>query len=123
LERGLPNDKSLLRRFIEQIYASNGPGTAEWTGHNEQMENYINRLDKIIEKMLDDGCPKPPWVTGFNNKHFAKDAERLWNVIHVDLPNALASLSLGYASYRVARILPSLVPPLWWTLPANVTIP
>lgn len=29
----------------------------------------------------------------------------------------------GYAIYRGIRMLPSLLPPLWWTIPANVTIP
>ena len=29
----------------------------------------------------------------------------------------------GYIIYRGVRMLPSLVPPLWWTIPANVAIP
>ena len=29
----------------------------------------------------------------------------------------------AYAAYRVVRMLPSLLPPLWWTIPANAAIP
>jgi RHS repeat-associated protein len=29
----------------------------------------------------------------------------------------------AYAVYRIIRLLPSLAPPLWWTIPANVAIP
>ena len=28
-----------------------------------------------------------------------------------------------YLIYRGVRMLPSLLPPLWWTIPANVAIP
>jgi hypothetical protein len=29
----------------------------------------------------------------------------------------------GYLIYRGIRMLPSLLPPLWWTIPANAAIP
>ncbi|HEX7927336.1 MAG TPA: hypothetical protein VF678_07080, partial [bacterium] len=29
----------------------------------------------------------------------------------------------GYAAYRCARMIPSLLPPLWPTIPANAVIP
>jgi RHS repeat-associated protein len=34
-----------------------------------------------------------------------------------------ASIGLGYLVYRAARLVPSVLPPLWWTIPANVAIP
>jgi hypothetical protein len=30
---------------------------------------------------------------------------------------------LMYGAYRAARMIPSLAPPLWWTIPANAAIP
>lgn len=33
------------------------------------------------------------------------------------------SAAAGYAIYRGLRMLPSLVPPLWWTIPANIVTP
>jgi hypothetical protein len=34
-----------------------------------------------------------------------------------------ATMAGGYVVYRCVRMLPSLVPPLWWTIPANIAIP
>lgn len=31
--------------------------------------------------------------------------------------------AVGYAAYRGLRMLPSLAPPLWWTIPANIVVP
>lgn len=31
--------------------------------------------------------------------------------------------AVGYVAYRGLRMLPSLVPALWWTIPANIAIP
>jgi hypothetical protein len=33
------------------------------------------------------------------------------------------AVATGYIVYRVIRFLPSLLPPLWWTIPANVAVP
>lgn len=33
------------------------------------------------------------------------------------------SAAAGYAIYRGLRMLPSLAPPLWWTIPANIVTP
>ncbi|WP_244462523.1 hypothetical protein [Escherichia coli] len=30
---------------------------------------------------------------------------------------------VGYVIYRVIRFIPSLAPPLWWSIPANVVTP
>lgn len=37
--------------------------------------------------------------------------------------DVVATVGVGYMIYRAVRMLPSLAPPLWWTLPANVAIP
>jgi hypothetical protein len=31
--------------------------------------------------------------------------------------------AVGYGIYRFVRFLPSLVPPLWWTIPTNLAVP
>ncbi|WP_156920066.1 hypothetical protein [Comamonas composti] len=36
---------------------------------------------------------------------------------------AAAAVAAGYLLYRGIRIVPSLLPPLWWTLPSNITVP
>ena len=34
-----------------------------------------------------------------------------------------AAVGAGYVIYRIIRFLPSLAPPLWWTIPENLAIP
>jgi RHS repeat-associated protein len=34
-----------------------------------------------------------------------------------------ATIGAGYIAYRVIRFIPSLFPPLWWTIPENAAIP
>jgi hypothetical protein len=44
-------------------------------------------------------------------------------------PDATAVAQVGgaalviYGTYRVIRMLPSLAPPLWWTIPLNAVAP
>ncbi len=35
----------------------------------------------------------------------------------------VGAIGVGYIVYRCGRLLPSLLPPLWWTIPANVAVP
>src|SRR5262249_15121916 len=37
--------------------------------------------------------------------------------------DAVAVAGTAYIVYRCARMLPSLLPPLWWTIPANAAVP
>jgi len=34
-----------------------------------------------------------------------------------------AAIGTGYLIYRGLRMLPSLAPPLWWTIPENLAFP
>lgn len=46
--------------------------------------------------------------------------------VNIDLAPVVeigAGAILVYGAYRVVRFLPSLVPLLWWTAPANAAIP
>ncbi|QEY26166.1 hypothetical protein [Neisseria zalophi] len=36
---------------------------------------------------------------------------------------AIAGVGIGYLIYRGLRMIPSLLPPLWWTIPANAVTP
>ncbi|QWT56080.1 hypothetical protein KP626_04195 [Christensenella sp. MSJ-20] len=35
----------------------------------------------------------------------------------------ISTVSLGYLAYRGIRLLPSLFPPFWWTIPGNLMVP
>lgn len=43
--------------------------------------------------------------------------------IRMGIGIGLGTIGAGYLIYRGIRMIPSLVPPLWWTIPANVAIP
>jgi hypothetical protein len=49
------------------------------------------------------------------------------NNFEVSVDPSIAGIAAGggtiYIAYRIIRILPSLAPPLWPTLPANLTLP
>jgi len=40
-----------------------------------------------------------------------------------DIVEGVGAVGAGYLIYRGVRMLPSLLPPLWWTIPANAAIP
>jgi hypothetical protein len=35
----------------------------------------------------------------------------------------VGGVGLAYGAYRVCRMVPSLFPPLWWTIPGNLAMP
>ncbi len=40
-----------------------------------------------------------------------------------DVVKVAGAAAGAYVAYRVIRFLPSLLPPLWWTAPANAALP
>ncbi|SHJ09847.1 RHS repeat-associated core domain-containing protein [Clostridium amylolyticum] len=54
------------------------------------------------------------------NKNFYKSAPS----VNISMPLKVgAGVGGTYIAYRVVRMLPSLLPPLWWTIPENAVIP
>lgn len=41
----------------------------------------------------------------------------------IGVAKGVGVVTLGYVTYRVIRMIPSLFPPLWWTIPANAACP
>lgn len=37
--------------------------------------------------------------------------------------DSVKAIGVGYLVYRCIRLLPSLIPPFWWTAPVNVATP
>ena len=85
---------------------------------------------------LDDGgCgPRPPGATEWATKPLPTAADYKGNggsVMNGDTLRTTAkttttivtSVGVGYLIYRGVRMLPSLFPPLWPTIPANAAIP
>ena len=69
--------------------------------------------------------PKPP---GFQPWWDEKHGKKMQSVCESDPGMCAAAataggIAIGYVTYRCLRMVPSLFPPLWPTIPANVVIP
>lgn len=92
-----------------------GPGeslASTQRGHRTLINIYDNNL-RDLEKKYDDECGsscgnEPCPSTG---------------TVVTALGAAVATAGTGYIAYRCIRMLPSLAPPLWWTIPANAAMP
>ena len=91
---------------------------------NGRQQGLRNRLDKWNT----DGCGDPPsgawdWAT---REVPAADPKPLSDSTRQMVDTTVkvgATVSAGYIIYRVIRMIPSLFPPLWETIPANLAIP
>ena len=121
----------LVHRFQEQINGQNGPGTTSWDNHQKAIEEQQRALEKQIRNYTKNGCGGPPpvafeWATkrvpqpaewkGPQNTQMAKNAAKAAGAV-------VGLAAVGYIAYRVIRFLPSLAPPLWWSIGPNLAIP
>ena len=120
--------KGLKSRFEEQIHGSNGPGTPEWQGHEMAIKEQQQALRKRLKKWDDNNCgPPPDGATEWADKPVPtaadwKDPGALSRTL-AEIAEWAAGLGAAYLAYRAIRMLPSLIPPLWPTIPANVAVP
>jgi hypothetical protein len=92
----------------------------QFKGRQEGLRNRLNDYNT-------DNCGPPPqdawdWATkevpSSDPKPPAGDAKRV-----AEAAGAGAAVGVGYVIYRIVRMIPSLFPPLWPTIPENVAIP
>ena len=127
--------KGLKCRFEEQIYGNSPPGSTGWNNHQGNIENDQKALNRALDAWDDGGCgPRPPGATEWATKPLPTAADYKGNggsVMNGDTLRTTAkttttivtSVGVGYLIYRGVRMLPSLFPPLWPTIPANAAIP
>ena len=116
---GRSGTKGLIQRFRDY--------KGDDIGHGVAIRNQQRTLSEYLDAYKENGCGDPP-----------SGAQEL-----VDRPvptpqltqsptaskNAKTALEVGgvvtagYITYRVVRMIPSLFPPLWWTIPENLAIP
>ena len=53
----------------------------------------------------------------------ATRGQRVPTLPYSNAAKVVAGVGIGYLIYRGIRLLPSLLPPLWWTLPYNAVTP
>ncbi|MEM1033585.1 MAG: hypothetical protein AAGN82_24835 [Myxococcota bacterium] len=131
-ERGIfGGTKGLQQRFAEQTArGASGPGTRSWINHENAIRNQQRGLRDRLEEYERRGCGPPPpgawsWATRPVPSAAAWEENNLEGGHNPALyvAGAAATVGAGYVIYRGVRMLPSLLPPLWWTIPANAAIP
>ena len=115
----------LMHRFKEQINGRNGPGTQSWINHENQICGQQKGLRCRLYAYMSNGCGGPPP----NAWHYATrpvpEASE-WNDPSKNakvVAGSVATIGGAYLLYRGVRMLPSLAPPLWPMIPANLALP
>lgn len=100
-------------------------------------EDPPRRLRELLKKIKDDndkhnksgGSGGPGWDWD-GNKSSADEADNNGKQDEFHVEDAIeagfgimVAGGVSYGIYRLIRLIPSLTPPLWWTLPANIAVP
>ncbi len=98
--------------------------------HLNEIVEAKDDLASALRQLRDKGCGDPPpggwsWATRdvkeFENA-IDKASDGLGDAAKV-AGGALAGAGAAYLAYRVVRMIPSLFPPLWGTIPLNSALP
>lgn len=102
-------------------------GTRSIAGERQQYGDTQRGLRNRLNDWNSNGCgPPPPGAWDWATKEVpAADPKPGVDAKRVGEAAAAtgATVGAGYIIYRVIRFLPSLLPPLWETIPANAAIP
>ncbi len=129
-EEGGGGTHGLEHRFPEQIHGKHGPGTDVWNNHEMQIKNQQKALQRKLEELTKNMCGDPPpgaWTWATRPVPSLKEwidptTEALKTGVKV-VGKGIATGVILYGIYRVIRFLPSLLPPLWSTIPGNLAVP
>lgn len=118
-KRGRAGTKGLLQRFRDY----RGDDTTHGPAILDQQASLRSYMDAFDDK----GCGDPPnGASELAGRPLPDPVEKPSNSA-ADAANAVmvvgGGLGLGYLAYRALRMLPSLAPPLWWTIPGNAAVP
>ncbi|HKX27213.1 MAG TPA: S8 family serine peptidase [Blastocatellia bacterium] len=130
-QQGGSGTHGLVHRFREQINGANGPGTESWTNHDTAMKDQQKGLRDLLNEWDKNGCGPPPsnswkWATRPTPSPSEWIGNRREPATSTAMQTGLkvaAGVGAGYLFYRGVRLLPSLFPPFWPTLPVNLAIP
>lgn len=103
---------------------------AKWQTHIDEIERQQDNLKKLLDDLRKNGCGDPPsgawsWAERPlpDPRAIAAEAGIPWNDVLAAGAGVGLVAAAGYGIYRFIRFLPSLYPPLWGTIPANLAIP
>lgn len=90
-------------------------------GHVIAFQNTQRQLAKLLREFNRRNCPEPPpGVQEWVDKPLPDVVRQRLKLL---AKGTGAAIGTGYILYRLIRLLPSLFPPLWETLPANAIAP
>jgi len=113
------------------LVPGDGPGTL--TAYVDKYEEVQKGLRNRLNDWNTQGCggPGPTAQIPENAWKWATDpppppgisptADRS-NLVQV-AAGVTVTIGVAYVLYRIVRLAPSLAPPLWWSIPANVAVP
>ncbi|WP_219727964.1 hypothetical protein [Tabrizicola aquatica] len=136
---GAGGTRGLVERFAQQVApGAQGPGTTGWINHENEIRTQQDTLQQHLDEHDGRGCPPgglPAGARSWANKPVPSPAD--WQANNPvatpytgvtgsaagDVAAGAATVGLGYLLYRGIRMLPSLAPPLWWSIPGNLAVP
>jgi len=133
--------RGLVSRFAQQVMpGASGPGTDSWVNHELEIQRQQENLRQHLQEYNGRGCGGGPgegipidaedWAVrplptpsewGVNNP--VNTYQGITGSATGDAAAGVATVSVGYLIWRGIRMIPSLFPPLWETIPANLAIP
>lgn len=96
------------------------------TGERQQFEDRQKGLRNRLNDYNQEGCGDPPpdaWKWATMETPTADPKPETGLDAKTVAVGGLAGLGVGYLVYRGIRMIPSLFPPLWWSIPANAAAP
>jgi len=128
-----PDSPSAPKRLAQRYRQLKNYSGQDLLGHVEQFKGRQRQLSKLYEEFQKgvDGKPcddPPPSVEDWIQMPIQSEVQRKAYQYQVELFGRAAfassvALLCSYGVYRSVRLLPSLLPPLWWTLPGNLVAP
>lgn len=112
-----------MNRDPNNLYKNKKTGTNSWEGHQQKYSDVQQELKDKIDEYKNGGCEEE---TG----ELPQEVEDLANTPAPNKPfryrQGDMAITVGgsavvlYGLYRGIRLLPSLLPPFWWTIPVNL---
>jgi Toxin with a conserved tryptophan and TIP tripeptide motif len=132
-------EKGLRQHVAEQVAkGASGPGTTSWNVHEKNIADQQRNMRDHLREHEARGCGGPPaggspvpagaWRAATAPLPTAADwgannPAAYEGLTGSKLGDAAVGVGVGYGIYRFVRFLPSLVPVLWPSIPANLAIP
>ncbi len=120
--------------LLEDIWKLPPTGKMSIAGHVQQFENKQAHLREALNDFNTQGCGGPgpthpipadawKWATKATPEKRVGNSNPTRSAMAELAAKVGISVAAAYVIYRIARMLPSLAPPLWPTIPANLAIP